>query len=289
MSYYQDSKQQYSQDYPPQQGYQQQQGYPPPPSYPSQGQPQQSPQQYGQQPPQPGQGQQAAPEVSDSGNYQGMSYTVKHRNAFSIIEFRLRQGDAVKSIPGAMVHMSGSVTITGNVKMGFKKLFTGAQMAESTFTGPGTVALTPTMIGDIVSLPIEGTAGRPWHVAKHAYLACTTGVSKDTKAQGLGKALFGGGDLFVYRMMGQGVAWLTSYGAVEALTIAAGEHHIVDNGHLVAWNCEYAIERAGGGTWTSAKTGEGLVCRFTGPGTVYFQTRNLDDFASWVYEHSAQG
>jgi uncharacterized protein (AIM24 family) len=58
----------------------------------------------------------------------------------------------------------------------------------------------------------------------------------------------------------------------------------VDNGHLVAWNTEYRIEKAGGGAMTSMKTGEGMVCRFTGPGTVYIQTRNLGEFASWVRE-----
>ena len=47
-----------------------------------------------------------------------------------------------------------------------------------------------------------------------------------------------------------------------------GEQHIVDNGHLVAWNCNYAIEKAGGGGMSAMKSGEGLVCRFTGPGTV---------------------
>ena len=61
-----------------------------------------------------------------------------------------------------------------------------------------------------------------------------------------------------------------------------GEQHIVDNGHLVAWNCDYKIERAGGGSMTSMKTGEGLVCRFTGPGSVYFQTRNEQEFANWI-------
>jgi len=66
--------------------------------------------------------------------------------------------------------------------------------------------------------------------------------------------------------------------------IAAGQTHIVDNGHLVAWNCDYKIEKAGGGMFTSLKTGEGAVCRFTGPGTVYIQTRNLEDFAQVIVE-----
>ena len=33
---------------------------------------------------------------------------------------------------------------------------------------------------------------------------------------------------------------------------------------------------------TSMKTGEGLVCRFTGPGSVYVQTRNMDDFEAYI-------
>jgi uncharacterized protein (AIM24 family) len=66
----------------------------------------------------------------------------------------------------------------------------------------------------------------------------------------------------------------------------------VDNGHLVAWNCEYIIERvASGGILSNMAAGEGLVCKFTGlilliirrslvsnllsgPGSVFLQTRN---------------
>ena len=68
------------------------------------------------------------------------------------------------------------------------------------------------------------------------------------------------------------------------MQIAAGQTHIVDNGHLVAWNCDYKIEKAGGGMFTSMKTGEGAVCRFVGPGTVYIQTRNLEDFAQVIVQ-----
>lgn len=34
--------------------------------------------------------------------------------------------------------------------------------------------------------------------------------------------------------------------------------------------------------FTSMKTGEGAVCRFSGPGTVYIQTRNFEDFSAAV-------
>jgi len=47
--------------------------------------------------------------------------------------------------------------------------------------------------------------------------------------------------------------------------LAAGEKYIVDNGHLVAWNMDYIIERvASGGILSNMAAGEGLVCKFTG-------------------------
>lgn len=54
-----------------------------------------------------------------------------------------------------------------------------------------------------------------------------------------------------------------------------GEKYIVDNGHLVAWNTKYVMERvASGGIISGFASAEGLVCKFTGPGTVFIQTRN---------------
>ena len=48
-----------------------------------------------------------------------------------------------------------------------------------------------------------------------------------------------------------------------------GEKYIIDNGHLVAWNCKYVLERvASGGIISGFSSGEGLVCKFTGPGYV---------------------
>lgn len=47
--------------------------------------------------------------------------------------------------------------------------------------------------------------------------------------------------------------------------MAPNEQYIVDNEHLVAWNCKYGIERvASGGIISGMASAEGLVCRFTG-------------------------
>jgi len=89
------------------------------------------------------------------------------------------------------------------------------------------------------------------------------------------------------------------------LQLQEGEKYIIDNGHLVAWNCKYVLERvASGGIISGISSGEGLVCKFTGkiysipnsgacspfcvgPGTVFMQTRNAAAFALWLSAHAA--
>jgi uncharacterized protein (AIM24 family) len=56
---------------------------------------------------------------------------------------------------------------------------------------------------------------------------------------------------------------------------------------LVAWNesMQYEIQKAGKDWCSSILSGEGLVCTFTGPGTVFLQTRSIEPFARAVAEH----
>jgi uncharacterized protein (TIGR00266 family) len=262
---HQQGQQQYHQQQPQQpQQQQQQQHHAPPPSSNAQGQGQ--------------------VHSSDSGSFHGGSYSVAHRDTNAILNVDLAQGATVRSRSGAMIHMSGTVQLSGKVKFSMRKLFTGGEMSESTYAGPGRVALGPTLFGDIITLHVDGRQN--WTIGKDAFLACTPEVTKEAKSQGFSKAMFSGEDLFVYRIAGQGILWLTSFGAVDRLDLQPGQHHIVDNGHLVAWSCDYKIEKAGGGTMAGLKTGEGLVCRFTGPGSVYVQTRNMDEFDSYIRSKS---
>jgi uncharacterized protein (AIM24 family) len=67
-----------------------------------------------------------------------------------------------------------------------------------------------------------------------------------------------------------------------------GEKYIIDNGHLVAWNCKYTLERiASGGIISNLAASEGLVCKFVGPGTVFMQTRNPVAMAMYGAAHTA--
>ena len=111
-----------------------------------------------------------------------------------------------------MIAMSPTVTLKGNIKFSLKKALVGGEMSKSTYTGPGELLLAPSAIGDITIIKLSGH--EQWSVGKDAFLACTQGVVTEYKSQGLGKAMFSGEGLFVYKISGQGIIWVTSFGAI---------------------------------------------------------------------------
>ncbi|EFW14056.1 hypothetical protein D8B26_004045 [Coccidioides posadasii str. Silveira] len=219
--------------------------------------------------------------ADDVGTFNGGSYRISHRDSNSILTLQLAMGCPLTAKPGAMIAMSPTMTLKGSVKFSVKKMLAGGEMSSSTYTGPGELLLAPSALGDISLLRLNGQ--EQWFVGKDAFLACTQGIVKDYKRQGLGKAFFSGEGLFIYTVSGTGILFIQSFGAIIKKDLVAGEKYIVDNGHLVAWTCNYVMERvASGGIMSGLASGEGLVCKFTGPGTIYMQTRNAQAFAHWV-------
>ncbi|KAG8950508.1 hypothetical protein FRC03_012852 [Tulasnella sp. 419] len=215
------------------------------------------------------------------GTFEGVSFRIDHRDSNTLLSIALQPGYQIQGKPGAMVAMSASVQIRGKMKFGFKKMFTSDDMTYSTFTGPGEVLLAPKTWGDVV--PIYLDCLTDWNVSRDAFLACTTGVTKTSKSQSIGKAMFSGEGLYVHKVSGIGIIWIQSLGAIVQKQLAQGEQWIVDNGHLVAWTARYNVERIdAGGYFSGSRTGEGMVCRFTGPGTVFIQTRSPSAIRSWI-------
>ncbi|OHE95325.1 hypothetical protein CORC01_09336 [Colletotrichum orchidophilum] len=225
--------------------------------------------------------------VDDVGTFNGGSYRISHRDSNTILTVQLAMGCPLHAKPGVMVAMSHSITLRGQIKFSMKKLVAGAELASSTYVGPGELLLAPPMLGDITSLRLTGK--ETWSVGHDAWLASTQGVVKDYKRQGLSKAIFSGEGLYVYKMSGTGLLWLTSFGAIIRKDLMEGEKYVVDNGHLVAWNVKYIMERvASGGIISGLSSGEGLVCKFTGPGTVFIQTRNPKHFSAYLSGQASQ-
>jgi len=230
----------------------------------------------------------AAATCDDVGTFNGGSYRISHRDCNTILTIQLAVGCPFEAKPGAMIAMSPTIILKGSVKFSMKKMIAGAEIATSTFTGPGELLLSPFMLGDITSIRLAGS--EVWSVGHDAYLASTQGVIKDHKRQGLSKAMFSGEGFWVNKISGKGLLWISSFGAIIRKDLIEGEKYIVDNGHLIAWNCKYVMERvASGGIISGMASAEGLVCKFTGPGTVFIQTRNARSFSAYMSGQQYQG
>jgi uncharacterized protein (TIGR00266 family) len=183
--------------------------------------------------------------------------------------------------------MSGGVEIEtraqGGMFAGLKRSVLGGEsFFINTFRAPagGEVTVAPTLPGDIVHMPVDGSGALM--VQSGSWLASDAGVQVDTKWGG-GKTFFTGEGLFLLRCTGAGDMIVSSYGAIERRTLGPGEVLKIDTGHIVAFQegINYQVNKVGG--WKSTLlSGEGLVASFTGPGTIWLQTRSPSDFIGWL-------
>ena len=219
-----------------------------------------------------------------------MEYKILYQDAFPVVQCDLRQGESIKAESDAMVAMSATLDVTGNMEGGLlgglaRRMFTGESFLFQRLTaarGPGYALLGHPIPGGIIDVALDGSYGLM--VQKGGFLAAEESVQVDTALQNLAQGFFSKEGFFVLNVRGRGTVFLSSYGAIHAINLAAGEEIVVDNGHLVAWPdyMNYKIEKASNGWISSVMSGECLVCRFRGPGPVLIQTRNPESFAGWV-------
>lgn len=216
-----------------------------------------------------------------------MRVEIKHQPAFALAVVTLAANEEVKVEPGAMVSFSEGVAsrteVQGGLFSGLKRVLGGESFFQNTFQAPaqgGEIMLAPTLPGDIRL--IEITPQMPLLLQSGAYLAAETGVAFDTSWGGA-RGFFGGQGLLLLRVTGQGMLLLSSYGALEERMLAPGQHYTVDTGHIVAMDASIQFQVRGMGSLKRTLFGgEGLVCELTGPGRVLMQTRNEQEFISWL-------
>jgi uncharacterized protein (TIGR00266 family) len=181
-----------------------------------------------------------------------------------------------------MAAMDSHITLKSKVKGGLMKgltrMLTGESLFISEFTAPersGTLYISPGLPGDIQHYHLKGIS---LMLQSSAFVASSSTVDLDSKFQGL-KGFFSGESLFFLKATGEGDIWFNSYGAI--LEIPVNGSYIVDTGYIVAFEdtLKYNVEAMGGLSWTNLRTGilggEGLVCRFSGEGKLWIQSRNL--------------
>jgi uncharacterized protein (TIGR00266 family) len=212
----------------------------------------------------------------------------------------LEQNEEVSCESNAMVMMEGNLDLTGEVRGGFWSAV-GRRIAngESFFTqsikakrGNGDCLLSPTLPGDVHIL--NCAPGKQYRLNDGAFLACASSVQVRAKTQGIGRALFGGtGGFFIGETSGTGQLAISGFGTVMELDIntAAYNPTIIDNNHVIAWDASLDYEPAlstnrsvgfFGSLVNSVTSGEGIVCKFSGKGSVVVCSRNRRDFVSWM-------
>jgi len=126
------------------------------------------------------------------------------------------------------------------------------------------------------------------YLQNSAFVASGPDVTVESKWQGMMKGFFSGEKLFLIRCSGRGDLWFNTYGALFEVDVSGD--YVVDTGHIVAFTegLEYSVTRVGGYK-SLFLSGEGFVCRFSGEGKVWIQTRQLPAFRQWVWPFRPQG
>lgn len=218
-----------------------------------------------------------------------MRYEIMQPGAFAFLKISLEAGESIKAESDAMMTMSGNIALEGKMEGGLlgglaRTFLSGESLFFQKLTakgGPGETTLAPAIPGDVGVYELTGNSV---YITTGGFLAAENSVDIETKMQNLGKGVFSGAGLFVVKASGRGLLFFSSFGAIYSIDVKAGEEVVVDTGHLVAWDAamRYSIGKASSGMINSLTSGEMLVCRFTGPGRVYTQSRNPGSFGCWL-------
>ena len=225
-----------------------------------------------------------------TGSTPHFDYEISQRPDFALISINLEEGQKIFAEPSAMASMTPTVTLKAGFKGGLGKTLGralgGESMIINTFTadnGPGEVTFAAGATGDAARYTLTGNS---LMLQRGAFMLHSEGVEVSGKWQGA-KGFFNGEGLVLLKASGDGEIFFNSYGAI--LSVDVTEEYIVDTGYVVAFEdtLNYNISvlpglRGGSKLKTLFFGGEGLVCRFSGQGKVWIQTRHVQSFLSWA-------
>ena len=216
-----------------------------------------------------------------------MQSEVMYSPAFATAKLTLAAGESVRAESGAMLAMSAGIAMEtstqGGVLKGLKRSLLGG---ESFFMGKYTAEVHSAWVGVASKYPGDAPCldldGEGMRIETGALLAVSEGVSVDVKYAGLGNIVIREGATMLH-VDGIGKVVIGTYGGIQRFELNEGEEMIIDTGHLVGV-ADTVKMRVGplSSVSTAVFTGEGLVARMLGPGTVIMQTRAEQSFREWL-------
>ncbi|NNE72724.1 MAG: TIGR00266 family protein [Acidimicrobiales bacterium] len=209
--------------------------------------------------------------------------------AFGVTRITMGPNERVRAESGALMATTPTVAVESKAEGGvLRSLKRAALGGESFFVTSYIAPAEGGWIDVAASLPgdadvIEVEPGVAWFVLEGSWLASSDSVELDTKWGGF-KNLFGSEGGFILRAAGQGTMVVAAYGAIEVWDLEPGQTITLDTGHMVAYeeSVQMQLRKVTGGLVQTFKSGEGLVFDFTGPGRLLVQTRNPNEFLSFI-------
>ncbi len=201
---------------------------------------------------------------------------------YGFVTVKIPAGETLKVEASAMATMSTNLKMKAKMGGGLSRVLTGESLFVTEFTAEGSdgeIGIAPAAPGDIEHVYLDN---QTIFLQNSAYVASDPALAVETKWQGLTKGFFSGEKLFLVKCSGTGDLWFNTFGGMLAIDVD-GEY-IVDNGHIVAFTegLEYNMTTVGG-LKSAFFSGEGVVCKFTGKGKIWIQSRLVPAFASWTY------
>ena len=225
---------------------------------------------------------QQAETVAESEDQPGYKFKIEGRPDYAFLTVKIPADKTLRVEASAMATMDTNLVMKTKAKGGLGRFLTSESIFINEFTaqnGPGEIGIAPASPGDLGHVFLRGDT---IFLQNSAFVASDLGVQVETKWQGLTKGFFSGESLFLIRCSGQGDLWFNTYGGMIMLDVDGD--YVVDTSNIVAFTegLDYSITKVGGYK-SLFFSGEGFVCRFSGKGKVWIQTRSVQAFASWMY------
>jgi uncharacterized protein (TIGR00266 family) len=217
-------------------------------------------------------------------NKREFDFTMEHKPDFGFITVKIPANKTLKVEASAMATMDTNIRMATKAKSGFGRFLTGESIFINEFTAvnaSGEIGIAPGSPGDVEHVYLNNTT---IYLQNSAFVAAGMNVNVESKWQGMVKGFFSGEKLFLIKCSGTGDLFFNTYGGI--IEIDVEDNYVVDTGHVVAFTegLDYKVSMVGGYK-SFFLSNEGLVCRFSGKGKVWIQTRKFAPFASWIYPY----
>ena len=216
----------------------------------------------------------------------GFDFKIEGKPDFAFITVSIPADETLKVEASAMATMDTNLKMKTKMRGGLSRLMTGESIFMNEFTaqhGVAEIGIAPASPGDAAHVYLDN---ENIFLQNSAFVAASMDVAVESKWQGFTKGFFSGENLFLIRCSGTGDLWFNTYGAMIEREVD-GEY-VVDTGNIVAFTdgLDYKITKVGGYK-SLFFSGEGFVCRFSGKGKIWLQTRGVDAFSSWLHPFRA--